>query len=114
MAFPTHRPRRLRSSEALRSLCRETDLSPKSMIDPLFVCPGSGVKDDIRSMPGNYRWSVDLLVEECRSVHDLGIPGVILFGIPEKKDEAGSEAYASNGVVQRAVRGVKQAVPGLL
>ncbi|HUY14019.1 MAG TPA: porphobilinogen synthase [Terriglobia bacterium] len=114
MAFPTHRPRRLRSSEALRSLCRETDLSPKSMIDPLFVCPGSGVKDEIRSMPGNYRWSVDLLVEECRSVHDLGIPGVILFGIPEKKDEAGSEAYASNGVVQRAVRGVKQAVPGLL
>lgn len=84
------------------------------MIDPLFVCPGSGVKDEIRSMPGNYRWSVDLLVEECRSVHDLGIPGVILFGIPEKKDEAGSEAYASNGVVQRAVRGVKQAVPGLL
>ena len=114
MAFPTHRPRRLRSSEALRSLCRETDLSPKSLIDPLFVCPGSGVKDEIRSMPGNYRWSLDLLVEECKSVHDLGIPGVILFGIPENKDEAGSGAYAPDGIVQRAIRAVKQAVPGLL
>ncbi len=114
MAFPTHRPRRLRSSEALRSLCRETDLSPKSLIYPLFVCPGSGIQDEIRSMPGNYRWSVDLLGEECKLIHGLGIPGVILFGIPESKDEAGSEAYAPNGIVQRAVRAVKRAVPGLL
>ncbi|MGH9430293.1 MAG: porphobilinogen synthase [Terriglobia bacterium] len=114
MAFPTHRPRRLRSSEALRTLCRETALSVKSFVYPLFVCPGSGVKNEIRSMPGNYRWSVDLLVEECKSIRDLGIPGVILFGIPESKDEAGSEAYAPEGIVQRAVRAVKEAVPGLL
>ena len=114
MAFPTHRLRRLRGSEALRTLVRETSLSAKSLIYPLFVCPGHGVKDEILSMPGNYRWSVDLLVEECKSVLDFGIPGVMLFGIPETKDEVGAEAYALNGIVQRAVRAVKEAVPGLL
>jgi delta-aminolevulinic acid dehydratase/porphobilinogen synthase len=90
MAFPTHRPRRLRRSEALRSLVRETRLTARSLVYPLFVCPGSNVQDEIRSMPGNCRWSVDLLVEECKSVYDLGIPAVILFGIPESKDEVGS------------------------
>jgi porphobilinogen synthase len=81
---------------------------------PLFVCPGSKVKDEIKSMPGNYRWSVDLLVDECKSVHDLGIPAVILFGIPESKDEVGSGAYDPNGIVQRAVRAIKRELPDLL
>jgi porphobilinogen synthase len=114
MAFPTHRPRRLRRSEAIRTLVRETRLTPSSLIYPLFVCPGSKVKDEIKSMPGNYRWSVDLLVDECRAAYDLGIPAVILFGIPETKDEVGSGAYNPEGIVQRAVRALKQAMPGLL
>lgn len=113
MPFPIHRPRRLRRTEALRGLVRETALDTGSLVYPLFVCPGSGVKAEIGSMPGNYRWSVDLLVEECKSVYDLGIPGVILFGIPESKDAVGSGAYARDGIVQRAVRAVKQAVPAL-
>jgi porphobilinogen synthase len=114
MSFPTHRPRRLRRSEALRSLVRETELSVRSLVFPLFVCPGAKVKDEISSMPGNYRWSVDRLVEECKAVFDLGVPAVILFGIPEKKDEVGSGAYDPDGIVQRAVRAVKKAVPDLI
>jgi porphobilinogen synthase len=114
MAFPVHRPRRLRRTEVLRTLVRETTLSVRSLIYPLFVCPGSKVKNEISSMPGNYRWSVDRLVEECRAVAEAGIPGVILFGIPESKDEAGSGAYDPDGIVQRAVRAIKKAVPHLL
>ncbi len=114
MSFPIHRPRRLRRTEALRGMVRETRLSARSLVYPLFVCPGSGVKDEIRSMPGNFRWSVDLLVEECRSAFDLGIPAVILFGIPESKDEVGFGAYDPEGIVQRAVRSVKKALPDLL
>jgi len=114
MAFPIHRPRRLRQSEAIRTLVRETRLTARSLVFPLFVCPGTKVKDEIKSMPGNYRWSVDLLVEECKATYDLGIPAVILFGIPETKDEMGSGAYDPEGIVQRAVRALKQAVPGLL
>ena len=114
MGFPTHRPRRLRRSEALRRMVRETTLSAHSLVYPLFVCPGARVKEEIRSMPGNYRWSVDLLVEECKSAFDLGIPAVILFGIPETKDEVGSGAYDAEGIVQRAVRAVKKAQPDLI
>jgi len=114
MAFPIHRPRRLRRSEPLRGLVRETELSARSLVFPLFVCPGAKVKDEISSMPGNYRWSVDLLVEECKAAFDLGVPAVILFGIPEKKDEVGSGAYDPEGIVQRAVRAVKKAVPDLI
>lgn len=114
MPFPIHRPRRLRRTEALRGFVRETHLNVSSLVYPLFVCPGTKVKDEIKSMPGNYRWSVDGLVEECRSVHDLGIPAVILFGIPESKDEVGSGAYETDGIVQRAVRAVKKAAPNLL
>ena len=114
MSFPIHRPRRLRRSETLRSLVRENQLGARSLVYPLFVCPGSKVKDEIHSMPGNYRWSVDLLVEECKSAHDLGIPAVILFGIPESKDEVGSGAYDPNGIVQRAVRAIKRELPDLL
>ena len=114
MAFPIHRPRRLRRTETLRSLVEENRLSVRCLIYPLFACPGSNVKEEIHSMPGNYRWSVDLLVEECREVYDLGIPAVILFGIPESKDEVGSGAYDPDGIVQRAVRAVKKSVPDLL
>ena len=114
MAFPTHRPRRLRRTEQIRDLVRETRLTARALIYPLFVCPGAKVKHEIQSMPGNYRWSLDLLVEECKAVHGLGIPAVILFGIPEKKDEVGSDAYASEGIVKQAVRAIKQAVPGLI
>ncbi len=114
MPFPTHRPRRLRRTEALRGFVRESRLSVRSFIYPLFVCPGSNVRDEIKSMPGNYRWSVDRLVEECKSAHALGIPAVILFGIPESKDDVGSGAYDPDGIVQRAVRAVKQALPDLM
>jgi porphobilinogen synthase len=114
LPFPVHRPRRLRRTETLRALVRETELRARSLVYPLFVCPGSGVKDEIRSMPGNYRWSVDLLTEECRAVYDLGIPGVTLFGIPEAKDAVGSGAYDPDGIVQRAVRAIKRSVPDLL
>jgi len=114
MAFPTHRPRRLRRTEALRSFVRETRLATRSLVYPLFVCPGSKVKDEIKSMPGNFRWSIDLLVDECKSAHDLGIPAVILFGIPESKDDVGSGAYHPDGIVQRAVRAVKKALPELI
>jgi len=95
-------------------MVRETALNAHSLVYPLFVCPGAGVKEEIRSMPGNYRWSVDLLVEECKSAFDLGIPAVILFGIPETKDEVGSGAYDAGGIVQRAVRAVKNALPALI
>jgi porphobilinogen synthase len=114
MPFPIHRPRRLRRTEALRGFVRESRLNVRSLVYPLFVCPGTKVKDEIKSMPGNYRWSVDGLVEECKSVYNLGIPAVILFGIPESKDEVGSGAYDRDGIVQRAVRAVKKAVPDLL
>ena len=114
MPFPIHRPRRLRRTDALRGFVRETRLSVRSLIYPLFVCPGAQVKDEIKSMPGNYRWSVDRLVEECKSAQDLGVPAVILFGIPESKDEVGSGAYDPDGIVQRAVRALKKAAPDLL
>jgi porphobilinogen synthase len=104
----------LRRTETLRGLVRENRLNARSFVYPLFVCPGSQVKDEIKSMPGNYRWSVDLLVEECKSAHGLGVPAVILFGIPESKDEVGSGAYNPNGIVQRAVRAIKRELPDLL
>jgi porphobilinogen synthase len=112
--FPTTRMRRLRGSENLRSLVRETVLSVDDLIYPLFVCPGTNVRNEIPSMPGNYQLSVDQLVEECREVRDLGIPGVLLFGIPEHKDESGSEARSDRGIVQRAVGALKKQVSELL
>ena len=114
MAFPVSRPRRLRQSALLRSFVQETRLSSKNFVYPLFVCPGKGVKQEISSMPGNYHFSVDRVVEECREVAALGIPAVILFGLPEAKDEAGSGAYADDGIVQRAIRAIKGEVPNLL
>ncbi len=98
----------------VRDMVRETRLSPEQMIYPLFVCPGMGVKKEISSMPGNYQWSIDLLVEEVRSVKALGIGGILLFGIPERKDDHGTGAYDEHGIVQDAVRALKSAVKDLL
>ena len=106
--------RRLRSSEPIRSLVRETRLSPAQFILPLFACPGEGVKREIGAMPGNYQMSVDEMVRECAEIRSLGIGGVILFGLPESKDEMASGAYADDGIVQRAVAAIKREVPGLL
>jgi porphobilinogen synthase len=114
MTFPTTRLRRTRMNAALRGMVRETRLSPSRFLYPLFVCPGEGVKREISSMPGNCRWSVDTLVEEARSVKALGIPGVLLFGIPESKDERGSAAYDDQGIIQQAVRALKREVKDLL
>ena len=114
MAFPVQRPRRLRANETLRSAVRETNLSPRDFIYPLFICPGEGVRREIGAMPGNYQISVDELVREAREVAALGIPGIILFGLPESKDPEGSGAYDEHGVVQRAIRAVKQEAKELL
>jgi len=114
MTFPIERPRRLRANEAIRGLVRETRLSASGLIYPMFVCPGSGVRNEVSSMPGVFQHSADKLVEECREVEALGIPAVILFGIPEKKDEKGSEAYAATGVVQRAIEAIRKAKLKLL
>ena len=114
MPFPIHRPRRLRTTEAMRSLSRETRLSPASFILPLFICPGEGIRKPISSMPPHCQLSIDAALEECREVHSLGIGGVILFGLPATKDECGSEGYDDNGIVQRAIRAIKRAVPDLL
>jgi porphobilinogen synthase len=106
--------RRLRSSEALRSLVRETRLSPADFIYPMFVTHGEGVRDEISSMPGQYQLSIDNAVREAEEVVSLGIPGVIIFGLPAAKDEAGSEAYAPDGIAQLAVSAIKAACPDLL
>ncbi|MDP7571839.1 MAG: porphobilinogen synthase, partial [Myxococcota bacterium] len=113
MSFPITRLRRLRRSEALRRMLRETRLSRDDLVYPLFVVEGSGVRAPVTSMPGVFRLSVDALVIECKEVHDLGIPAVLLFGVPDEKDARGSGADAADGVVQRAVEAVKSAVPGL-
>jgi len=113
MAFPDTRPRRLRRTDALRRLVRETTLAPDNFIYPLFVVPGKGVRREIPSLPGQFQLSVDELAREAEEVASLGIPGVILFGIPDKKDEVGSEAWNPEGVVQRAARALHKAVPGL-
>jgi porphobilinogen synthase len=107
--FPIQRPRRLRRTEAIRGMVRETRLTTRGFVYPMFVVPGSGVRVEISSMPGIYQQSVDRFVEECREVESLGIPAVILFGIPEHKDERGSEAVSSTGVVQRAIEAVRRA-----
>jgi|SRR5579871_497171 len=114
MPFPIHRMRRLRGTEAIRRLVRETRLDPAQFILPLFVCPGERVRREISAMPGNYQTSIDETVRECEEVKSLGIGGVILFGLPETKDELASGAYAEDGIVQRALRAIKQTTPGLL
>src|SRR5271165_452639 len=114
MAFPTDRPRRLRRNEAMRSFVRETRLSPEGFVYPLFVCPGEGVRKEVRSMPGVFNMSVDEAVKECAEVKSLGIPSVILFGLPESKDDVATGAWADSGIVQQAARAIKREVPGLL
>lgn len=114
MQFPQYRPRRLRRTENMRRMIRETRLSVDNLIYPLFVVPGEKVRRQVPSMPGVFQLSRDELVREAKEVAGLGIPAVILFGIPEEKDERGSEAYSQSGVVQQAVKAIKDAVPDLV
>lgn len=114
MAFPVQRPRRLRSTPAIRSLVRETRLAPDQFILPLFVCPGEGIRRPIASMPGNAQLSIDLLLHEADECLSLGLGGILVFGIPETKDESATQAYAPDGIVQQAVRALKRHAPNLL
>ena len=114
MYFPDYRPRRLRKNENFRRMVRETSLSVDDMVYPLFVAEGKGVKKPINSMPGNFQMSIDNLVKEVEKTKELGIPAVLLFGIPDKKDEVASGAFAKDGVVQRAVRKIKEKSPDIL
>src|ERR1051325_9400579 len=113
MSFPVTRLRRMRQTDSLRSLVRETRLTPTNFIYPLFVCPGEGVRKEVRSMPGVFNISVDEAVKEAREAESLGLGGIILFGLPEKKDEVATGAWADDGIVQRAARAIKREVPKL-
>ncbi|MDA0708801.1 MAG: porphobilinogen synthase [bacterium] len=113
MSFPITRMRRMRANDTVRRMVRENHVSVNDLIMPLFVCPGSRVKKEIGSMPGNSQMSIDVLVEAGREIAGLGIPAVILFGIPDLKDELGSEAYHDHGIIQRAISALKEQVPGL-
>src|SRR5262245_14255502 len=112
--FPAYRPRRLRRSEALRRLVRETRVTAEQLVQPLFVVPGSGVARPVESMPGVAQLSVDRAAEECRRLADLGVPAVILFGVPESKDARGGGALDPHGVVPRALGAIRKAAPGLV
>jgi porphobilinogen synthase len=114
MSFPENRPRRLRRMGALRRMVRETTLSVDNLVYPLFVCPGQGVRKEIPSLPGQYHLSVDELDREAEEILRLGIPSVMLFGLPERKDPVGSEAWHPDGIVQRAIRALKKAAPELV
>ena len=114
MAFPVTRLRRLRRTAELRNLVSETRLTPDAFVYPMFVCPGEGVRKEVRSMPGVFNLSVDEAVKEAQEVHSLGVPAVILFGLPDKKDEVATGAWEENGIVQRAARALKREVPGLI
>ena len=114
MAFPITRLRRLRRTEQLRGLVRETRLTPEAFVYPMFVCPGEGIRKEVRSMPGVFNLSVDEAVKEAREVRSLGVPAVILFGLPDKKDEVATGAWADDGIVQRAARAMKREGPGLI
>ncbi len=112
--FPANRLRRLRRTGILRALVRETRLSPESLVYPLFVCPGTGIRKEVHSMPGVFNLSVDEVVKEVREAHSLGVSSIILFGLPEKKDEVATGAWAEDGIVQKAVRAIKSEVPDVL
>src|SRR5574342_526869 len=114
MPFPVYRPRRLRESPLLRSMVRETSLRIDDFVYPLFAVHGRGVREPIGSMPGQYRLSIDELLKECKDAASMGIPAVLLFGLPRDKDPRGSEAYAEDGIIQQAVRAVKETIPDLL
>jgi porphobilinogen synthase len=114
MAFPVTRLRRLRRNAELRNMVAETRLTPDAFVYPMFVCPGEGVRKEVRSMPGVFNLSVDEAVKEARAVHGLGVPAIILFGLPDKKDEVATGAWAENGIVQQTTRAIKREVPGLM
>lgn len=114
MGFPTHRPRRLRRNEQIRRFVRETHVGLDGLVMPLFVRPGRNIHRPIASMPGQTQWSVDLAVEQCCEIHSLGIPAVLLFGLPDKKDATGSAAWDDQGIIQQAVRQIKKACPDLI
>ena len=114
MAFPVTRLRRLRRTGELRNLVRETRLTPDAFVYPMFVCPGEGVRKEVSSMPGVYNLSVDEAVKEARDAHSLGVPAVILFGLPEKKDEVATGAWEDDGIVQQGARALKREVPDLI
>jgi porphobilinogen synthase len=114
MPFPVYRPRRLRESPLLRSMVRETSLRIDDFVYPLFAVHGRGVREPIASMPGQYRLSIDELLKECKDAASMGIPAVLLFGLPRDKDPRGTEAYAEDGIIQQAVRAVKDTIPDLL
>ena len=114
MAFPITRLRRLRRTAELRNMVAETRLTPDAFVYPMFVCPGEGVRKEVRSMPGVFNLSVDEAVKEAQTVHALGVPSVILFGLPDRKDEIATGAWAENGIVQQAIRAIKREVPGLV
>lgn len=114
MAFPANRMRRLRRTETLRTLVRETRLTPEALVYPLFICPGTGIRKEVRSMPGVFNLSVDEAVKEVRATRALGVLSVILFGLPEKKDEVATGAWAEDGIVQRAARAIKSEVRDVL
>jgi len=114
MSFPLHRPRRLRRTELIRNLVRERHINTAGFIYPMFVCPGTSVRNEVSAMPGVYQQSPDKIVEECRELQDLGISGVILFGLPEHKDPRGLVSLAADGVVQKAIEGIKKAKLNLL
>ena len=114
MLFPDYRPRRMRSSEAMRRMIRETQLTVNDLILPLFVIDGSNVKNPIPSMPGHFQLSIDNFVKTARKAHDMGIPAIIVFGIPDKKDPLGTRAYADDGIVQKAIKSVKSKLPDLV
>lgn len=109
-----HRPRRLRRTDAIRSLVRETRLAPENFVLPLFVCPGTGVRREISSMPGVFNLSIDETTKEVAAAYDAGVRSIILFGLPETKDPVGSGAYAEDGIVQRAIRAVRQSTPQMI
>ncbi|MEG6565395.1 porphobilinogen synthase [Thermoanaerobacterium saccharolyticum] len=108
------RPRRLRGNEVIRRMVKETSISVDDLIYPMFVVPGENIKEEISAMPGVYRYSVDNLVKEVKEVYDLRIPAILLFGIPSKKNELGSEAYDENGIIQRAVKSIKESIPQMI
>src|SRR5215831_12450237 len=110
----THRPRRLRRTEPIRALVRETDLAPDHFIYPLFVCEGEGVRKAVASMPGVFNFSIDQLVQEAVAARDAGVRAVILFGVPDTKDSVGSGAYAEDGITQRAIRALKREASGVV
>ncbi len=114
MAFPVTRLRRLRRTSQLRDLVRETRLTPDAFVYPMFVCPGEGVRKAVRSMPGVFNLSVDEAVKEAQEAHSLGVPSVILFGLPDKKDDVATGAWADDGIVQQAARALKREVPDLI